>query len=256
MLFNAKSLKGFTLHGNDGEVGKVKEFFFDDKFWTVRYLVANTGGWFSNKDVLVSPYFLLNVNFEDEYINVDLNQHEIENSPSWESDKPVSRQYEQSYYDYYKTPIYWSGPYMWGEFPFIMRDRQQWETMKKNDETWDPHLRSTKDVSDYNIQANDDSIGHVEDFIIDDDSWAIRYLVVDTRNFLPGKKVLISPQWIENFNTEDSSVRINLGADVIRDAPEYNEDELPDRDYESRLYQYYNKQGYWNEEPVTRTYMH
>ncbi len=188
MLNKAKTLTGYTLHSRDEEIGKVEEFYFDDQHWAIRYLVANTGNWLTGQQVLISPYALTAVNQEAQSIAIDLTQKQIENSPSLNSDKPVSRQFELEYYGYYGMPLYWGGPYMWGAYPYIERNREQWQGSTPNGKTWDSHLRSTREVRGYHIQATDDEIGHVEDFIIDDETWAIRYLVVDTQNWWPGKR--------------------------------------------------------------------
>jgi hypothetical protein len=255
MLTSTKEISDYKLNGRDEEVGGIKEFFFDDNFWTVRYLVANTGSWLSRRQVLISPYFLDNVDYQQEFLNVNLTKQEIENSPSIDSDKPVSRQFEESYYSYFGAPVYWGGPFVWGAVPTVTRDRGKWESMRPLENTWDPNLRSTKDVSGHTIQAIDDTIGHVEDFIIDDESWAIRYLVVDTKNWLPGKKVLISPEWIERISWGDSKVFVNVTKDAIENAPEFDNDAgIVTRDYETRLYNHYKRHGYWMEEPATSDY--
>lgn len=254
MLTDAKTILKYKLNGLDEEVGGIKEFFFDDKFWTVRYLVANTGSWLNKRQVLISPYFLGNVDHNLEFINVNLRKEEIENSPSIDTDRPVSRQFEETYYSYYGAPVYWGGPDAWGPAPALIRDREQWKNISSRESSWDPNLRSSKDVTGHNIQASDGEIGHVDNFIIDDDSWTIRYFVIDTKNFLPGKKVLISPEWIDMISWEDSKVFIDLTRDAIKNAPEYDSDEGVTREYESRLYDHYRRQGYWAEEPVTTGY--
>ena len=126
MLNKAKTLKGYTLDSLDGEIGKVKEFYFDDQHWTIRYLVADTGNWLTGRQVLISPYALVAVNKEEQHIAIDLTKKQIEDSPSLDSDKPVSRQFEEAYYGYYGWPMYWGGPYMWGAYPYIVRDREKW----------------------------------------------------------------------------------------------------------------------------------
>jgi len=248
MLSRAKTLHGYKLNGLDGEIGKVKEFYFDDRHWTVRYLVADTGNWLTGRQVLISPYALANVIKGKKDITVDLTKKQIENSPSLDSDKPVSRQFEEDYYGYFGWPSYWSGPYMWGSYPQIERDRQKWIAKLQAQEAWDPHLRSTHDVIGHHIEASDGEIGHVEDFIIDDESWAIRYLIVGTRNWWPGKKVLVSPQWIERVSWSESKVFVNLSRETIKASPEYTEDFRLTRDYETGLHQHYNREGYWVDE--------
>src|SRR5664279_930043 len=107
MLSNAKTLKGYTLDSLDGEIGEVNEFYFDDRHWTIRYLVADTGNWLTGRQVLISPYALVAVVREEQHIAINLTKKQIENSPSLESDKPVSRQFEVDYYGYYDWPMYW-----------------------------------------------------------------------------------------------------------------------------------------------------
>jgi uncharacterized protein YrrD len=252
MLDKAKVLKGYKLQGLDGEIGTVKEFYFDDQHWAIRYLVADTGNWLTGRQVLISPYALAAVAREKHHIAIHLTRKQIEDSPSLDSDKPVSRQFEESYHGYFGWPIYWGGPYMWGVYPYIERDRDQWKEPARTEKTWDPHLRSTHDVSGHHVQAADGEIGHVEDFIIDDEAWAIRYLIIDTRNWWPGKKVLISPRWIERVSWDESKVFVNLPRETIQRSPEYTLESLLTRDYETRLHGHYSRQGYWVEEPAAR----
>jgi stress response protein YsnF len=252
MLNKVKTLNGYKLDSLDGEIGKVKEFYFDDQHWTIRYLVADTGNWLTERQVLISPYALEAVNKEKQNIAIDLTKQQIEDSPSLNSDKPVSRQFEEAYHGYYGFPMYWVGPYMWGAYPTIVRDRENPGESTKAEKAWDPHLRSTYEVSTYYIQATDGEIGHVEDFIIDDETWAIRYLIIDTRNWWPGKKVLISPHWIERVSWDESKVFVNLTRETIKGSPEYTEESLPTRDYENKLYRHYNRLVYWIDEPVDK----
>ncbi len=250
MLNKVKTLQGYELHSLDGKIGKVKEFFFDDHHWTVRYLVADTGDWLMGKQVLISPYALVAVNTDEQYITVNLTKKQIEGSPSLNTDTPVSRQYEEAYYGYYGWPTYWNGVYVWGPYPNILRDQKKWKTSNQGGKKWDSHLRSTHDVSGHHIQAVDGEIGHVEDFIVDDETWTIRYLIVDTQNWWPGKKVLFSPKWIESISWTESKVFVNLSRDTIKQSPEYSEESLLTRDYETKLHRHYNRQGYWVDEPA------
>jgi hypothetical protein len=252
MLNKAKELKGYTLHGNDGEIGKVNEFYFDDRHWAIRYLVADTGGWLSDRQVLISPHALRFVNKEKRHIVVDLTKQQIGGSPSLSSDKPVSRQFEEAYYAYYGWPMYWSGTQMAGNYPQIVRSGAQPEKPIQEEETWNPDLRSTHDVSGHHVQAEDGVIGHVDDFVIDDEAWAIRYLIIDTRNWWPGKKVLVSPRWIERVSWDERKVFVNVLRETIKQAPEYTEESLLTRDYETRLHGHYNRQGYWVDAPAHR----
>jgi hypothetical protein len=107
-------------------------------------------------------------------------------------------------------------------------------------------------VSGYHIQAADGEIGHVEDFIIDDETWTIRYLRINTLNWWPGKKVLISPLWIQRVSWAESKVFVNLSREAIKKSPEYTEDFLLTRDYETALHQHYSRRGYWLDELVAK----
>lgn len=247
VLYQANSLKGHKLNSKEGEIGTVKEFYFDDQFWAIRYLVADTGSWLPGRKVLISPYALVSVNEKDGQVNVNLSKKQIEDSPALDSDKPVSRQFEADYYGYYGWPEYWGGQNMWGLYPFIVRDTEKWKESKRGEKGWDPHLRSTHDVTGYHIQATNDEVGHVEDFIIDDATWAIRYLVINTKNWWAGKKVLVSPRWIDHISWPESKVFINLSREAVKESPEYSEETLT-RDYETGLHIHYNRQGYWDDE--------
>ena len=251
MLCKVKILNGYSIQNTKDEtIGKIKDIYFDDRHWTVRYLVANTGNWLTGRKVLLSPYALVTVNSDHENIVADLTKKQIEDSPSLDSDKPVSQQFESDYYGYYGWPTYWYGPYSWGYYSYLERDRTKWGPFTQKEKAWDHHLRSCHEVTGYNIQSEDGEIGHVEDFIIDDETWEIRYLVVNTSNWWAGKKVLISPLWIERVSWSERKVVIDLTRQVIKRSPEFTDKSLVDRDYENSLYGHYNRKGYWVDELV------
>lgn len=246
MLDKVKTLDGYKLTNHDeGEIGMVKDFYFDDQYWTIRYLVADTGTWLVSRQVLLSPYALVAVMKEAHRITINLTKQQIERSPALSSDKPVSQQFETDYYGYYGYPMYWGGSYAWGAYPYLARDYKPAPVQTPEEKGWDPHLRSTHEVSGYHIHAADGELGHIADFVIDDETWAIRYLIVETRNWWPGKKILISPQWIDRVSWSESKVFINLPRETIQQAPEYTEGFLSDRDYEIRLHRHYGHPGYW-----------
>jgi len=245
MLVKATTLNGYALESLDGNIGSVKDFYFDDRYWTIRYLVANTGNWLTGRKVLLSPYSLKGIDTAAKCVLVQLTKSQIEGSPSIDSDKPVSRHFEDSYYGYYGLPYYWGGPLMWGCCLTPQPDSIQSVVQAGTSSGWDSHLRSAHAVTGYHLLASDGEIGHVEDFVIDEETWAIRYLIVATTDFWPGKTVLISPQWIESVCWEECRVVIDLPRETIKEAPEYTDECLVTRDHEIRLYGHYSRSGYW-----------
>ena len=251
MLRQTKDLNGYKLGARDGEIGMVQEFYFDDQTWTVRYLVADTGSWLSGRQILISPYALSPATIGKEVIPVDLTKKQIEDSPSLETHKPVSRQYELQYYPYYGWPAYWEGAEMLGSAPMPLSAGGGLPNVPVQAENNDPHLRSTKDVTGHTIQARDGEIGHVEDFVVDDETWAIRYLIVGTKNWWPGRKVLISTRWVDRISWEDSKVFVDLTRETIQLSPEYTEQSLISREYETALHDYYKRGVYWEKARAT-----
>ena len=248
MLLNALSLSGFTLSSLDGDFGKSKEFYFDDRHWTIRYLIADTGHWLPGRRVLLSPYALLSVDMEGHRITVDLTKKQIEGSPDLLTDKPVTRQFEEDYYKYYGWPNYWNGPFLWGDYPIIDRNRDRSGNLADAPKrTWDPHLCSSRDFNGIHIHSSDGNVGHVIDIIIDEDDWAIRYLIIDTGSWWPGRKVLIAPAWIKRIDWDASTVFIAMTRDAIKRSPEYCDDVRLTRDYEATLHSHYDQNGYWAE---------
>ena len=262
MLNKVKTLNGYGLKSLDGEIGKVKDFYFDDRYWTIRYLVADTGNWLTGRQVLLSPYALGAVIKEQHDITIDLTKKQIENSPSLNSDKPVSKQFEISkefeisYFGYYGYPSYWSGSNMWGAYPYIQRNPELTTEFNREKQSWDYHLRSTREVIGYHIQATDGEIGHIEDFIVDDETWTIRYLIIDTANWWSGKKILLSPQWIERVSWGESKVFVTHSRETIKRSPEYTDESLLTLDYETKLHLHYNRQGYWVDDLIANETSH
>lgn len=251
MLIKTKALKGYAIQNPEDEtIGKVQDTYFDDRHWTLRYLVVNTGKWLIGRQVLISPYAVMSVNRDQKSIVSDLTKKQIEESPTLESHKPVSRQFEESYYDYYDWPRYWGGPNIWGYYPYLERNSVKWDSFVPDEKKYDHHLRSSHEVTGYHIQAEDGEIGHVADFVIDEQTWVIRYLVVNTSNWWAGKKVLVSPQWIERISWGERRVFVNVPRASIQLSPEYNDKSLLSRDYETRLHGHYQRKAYWADELV------
>lgn len=204
MLRSVKELRGYAIQAVDGEIGGVDGFLFDDLVWTIHYLVASTGGWLFNRLVLLSTACLGQPEWETHVFPVKLTREQVENSPPVAVDRPVSRQMEEKLALYYGWPTYWM------DATAVVVSKAVTEMEKENLIRSDPHLRSTREVIGYHIHASDGEIGHVDDFIVEDSSWVIRYLVVNTRKLLPGKSVLVAPTWVERVSWAERDVYVDL----------------------------------------------
>jgi uncharacterized protein YrrD len=245
MLRSLKTMLGYKLHATDGEMGKVADFYFDELDWFVRYLVADTGSWLAERLVLLSPLVLGLADAEDKTLRVSLTREQVEASPPVERDMPVSRQIEAELHGHYGSVPYWQAP-----FPFVGTSSAvaaQAGPEEETDTEADPHLHSAREVTGYHIYATDGDIGHVDDLIVEDESWVIRYIVVDTGNWLPGKRVLMVPSWVQQIDWLERMVHVDLKGESIRNSPEFDPGEPVNRDYEERLYDYYGRLKYWEE---------
>lgn len=256
MLRSLNTYRSQTLDARDGTIGKVHDFLFEDDSWAIRYAVADTKRWLPGRKVLIAAGALRPPAVTDNNLPVDLTREQIKSSPDIDTDQPVSRQQQLNLHRHYGWPSYWNqprplgGPLMAHPDATAIPSRSSPSVPDKPDETpeisGDPHLRSLRDVEGYRIETKDDRLGHIDDLIFSDEDWKVRYLVVDTRNWLPGKKVLLPPDWkVERITWSDRTVAVDLDRDTVEGAPEYAP-ELPiDRDYEQRLHDYYGRPGYW-----------
>ena len=251
MLRSMKSLEGFQVRAQDGDLGSVANFLVDDESWACRYLVVRTGGFFNERDVLISPMFFRNVDWPGSVFNLGLTREKIRESPGTDADLPVSRQHERDYYLYYGYPNYWGSTGIWGLNPApvdmaaenLMASATR-EPLGRED---DVHLRSVQVLRSYHILGTDGEIGHVADFIVDDETWQIRYMVVNTSNWWLGRKVLVPPFWAGQVCWEASDIVLGLSREEVRQCPEWNPDAPVDRTYEKRLYDHYGRPAYWEQ---------
>jgi hypothetical protein len=226
MLRSVKQVYGDKLGASDGEIGRVKDFYFDDQNWVVRYLVADTGSWLPGRKVLISPHALGSLHQAGKVLLVKLTRKQIEDSPSIESHKPVSRQYEEEYHRYYGWPYYWEGSGLWGmggfpllELPPTPPPGDPATASGRFPESADVHLRSTQTVNGYHIQATDGAIGHICDFMMDDQNWAIRELVIKTGHRFSGKEVEIPASLVDRISYEESTVFVKLTSAALEQSP-------------------------------------
>jgi uncharacterized protein YrrD len=230
MQRNINSMIGFNLGTIDGEIGKVKDLYLDDNAWIIRYLIVKTGSWLFGREVLISPEAVMKNSWKQETFPVSLTKEQIRTSPDIDTDKPVSRQQEIELYGHYPWQPYWgSGFYAGGLWdapnPSSVIDEKIINSPDDEGRIADEnhHLRSTKEVTGYNIHATDGEIGNIKDFIIDDQSWRLLYMVVNLHNWLGGKKVLIDVHHIKEVQWHKSKIVIDMTVDAIKDCTIYQE---------------------------------
>ncbi|HZS81350.1 MAG TPA: PRC-barrel domain-containing protein [Stellaceae bacterium] len=264
MLWSASHVVGFDIEAKDGPIGRVADFLFDDAAWTVRWMEIDTGTWLSGRKVLIPPSCLGEPRPKQRAFPVELTRKQVEDSPDLAEDEPVSRQHEIRIYDYYGWEPYWmvrswagwAGGY---PAPFGVVPPERFPLATAGDRPLapeiakeiaarsegDPHLHSTEDVLGHRVHASDGEIGHIDDFLLDREGWAIRYLVVDTGDWWPGKKVLVAPQWMQEIDWPDRAIYCELSRAEVQSSPEFDPARPFEREAEERLHRHYRKPGYW-----------
>lgn len=252
MLRSLKSLTGQPIEATDGKIGRIHDFFIDEGDWLVRYLVADTSRWLPGRKVLLAPHVVGRITPSDG-VRVALTQEQIKTSPDIDTDKPVSRQRQIELHSHYAWPHYWTaGSLMTSPPPPVPAPRHTGKPQREQAEaSGDPHLRSMRAVTGYHIAARDGETGHIDDLIVESPGWHIRYLVVDTGKWLPGRKVLLAPDWrVEGFSWADRNVVVDLTREQIKESPEFDPSKPINREYEARLHDYYGRPVYWAREEV------
>jgi sporulation protein YlmC with PRC-barrel domain len=250
VLLQATDITGLSIGARDGEIGKVKDIYFDAERWTVRYLVVDAGTLLVSHNVLISPISITGIDWDEKRVAVNLTQEQVRGAPHWDEDRPVSRQQEIDLFHYYGWPYYRPGAYAWGAWrspSAAAASAPVREPIAPPPEPQgDPNLHSMEEVKGYKILAADDEIGHVEDFLIDEESWEVRYLVIDTAPLWFGRKVLLPPNWARSIDVQDSKLHVEVTREAIENAPDvdFSKGRIS-RDYEERLYSHYGRTGYW-----------
>jgi sporulation protein YlmC with PRC-barrel domain len=265
MLRHSKDLQDLTVVATDGAIGNVKDLFFDDEAWAIRYLVVDVGSWLFSRKVLISPIAAGKADWSAKALPVSLTREQVKNSPDIDTDMPVTRQHETDFLDYYSYPYYWGGVGLWGiggrpsmllpgyaGFGSDTAIRAEADAAQARADTRqrdnNPHLRSCNAVVGYYIEASDGEIGHVQGLLVDEESWAIRYLVVSTSNWWLGHDVLVAPQWIKHVSWAEQTVAIELTRDALKQAPSYDPTLPLAREMEIAVFQHHGRKGYWADE--------
>ena len=265
MLRSLHDLRKYTLSATDGNIGSVTDFYFDDESWVVRYLVVDTDPWLMGRTVLISPISIGRPDFMERDLPVTLSKDQIRQSPDVNAHRPVSRQMESGYAGYYGYQSYWTGAGLWwggiypnagygyggGESGWLpLEQRRQMSSgylrdLADHHARDDVHLRSSNAVTGYHILATDGELGHVDGFLIDEDTWAIRFFIVNTSNWWVGQQVLVAPEWIERISWSDSVVTLAISRDTVRSAPPYKAGQVIERTQEPALFAHYGRTGFW-----------
>lgn len=207
MLRTTSELIRYDVKANDGAIGSVTDLLFDDQTWEIRALVVDTGGFLSHHEVLIDPASIRDLEFPEETIVLNLSKQDVENAPGIETSPPVSQQ--------------------------------------SSADAGDVHLRSSDETCSYAIAATDAEVGSIHGFVVETTTWKIRYLIVDTGEWLKGKLVLLGSPAIQSIDWPSRTMQANVTADAIRHCPVYNEKAELSRDYESFLHDYYGWPHYW-----------
>lgn len=250
---STSGLIGGKIESVDEEVcGKCRDFLFDDENWTIRYIVADTGSFLDRHEVLLSPFVFSNPEFGayESRLPTVLNKDWIEASPRLETDAPVSQQFEEELARHFNYPLYWSGAGLWGLSPYPTSEVPSPDEMIRHEhemeEIRESRLRSCDEITSYRVFAGDEEIGKVDDFIVETKPWRIRYFVVDTGNWMRGRRVTLSPDWVDAISWTERVVRMDdFVRSVVEEAPTFDPATGINRDYEGALHDYYGRPRYW-----------
>ena len=253
MLLVASSLKDYAIEASDGRIGSVSDVLFDDENWKIRWLVVYTGGWLTGRKVLIHPSAVSESDRPRKELLVRLTKAQVKNGPDISQDEPVSLQMEAHLYDYYGWNSIWGSSYFGADpvgsplgTPFVPNPNGAHEIgdIAPNHDGADPHLRSTGSVTDYHVHATDGDIGHLENFLVDDVNWDIRYLIIDTRNWWPGKHVLVSPYAVHEIVWSNSKIRLGVSRSKVKASPRWDPKDVIDAAFEDRLHRHYGWPGH------------
>ena len=239
MLLDASTIKGYEVEASDGLLGIVRDLLFEDVNWTVRWVVVDVGHWLADRNVLLPPSAVGPPDRELRRLPTKLTMQQVKDAPDVDTDEPVSRQYNahiDQYYSWIPAPIGSEGPLSNAiAQPFV--EPLPFSKMQPDDAPpGDPHLRSIATVTGYHVHATDGAIGHVENFLLEDLDWSIRYLTVDTKNWWPGEKVLISPHSVQEIDWVEALIRVDLDREKIKHGPRYDPALMVEDTYQDRFH--------------------
>jgi hypothetical protein len=269
-MFSMKEMESYKIGATDGVIGQVEDFYFDDESWVIRHLVVETGRWLLSRRVLISPIALGEPNWSEKVLPASITCEQVRGSPDIDTNRPVSRQHEMGYLAYYGYPYYWGGNGLWGgaAVPGALlapppshgesnaqycneqahRVYEQLKAAAERHQGDDPHLRSGNMIMTYAVRATDGDLGHVAGMLVEEHTWAIRYLVINAGNWWRGHEVLVAPNWITGFDWENCKVAVDMTRLSVKSSPPYNVDTIVDRMHEGLLNTHHGQVGYWQRE--------
>jgi len=245
MIHALRQIKGIGVHAGGEPVGSVADFLFDDREWILRYVVVDTGGWLRGRQVLVAPAAIESIDANAKRLEFALTKLQIESAPPVDADLPVSRKYERELSHYYGWPQYWSSRALEATAVPPPQAVTEDAATRAAHESVEPSLRSVNEVVGYTFHACDGDVGAVDDFLVDDNSWHVRYVVVDTGTWLSGRSVLVAPGWIESIDWPASRVTAQVSKQQVETSPPYDPRTPLARGDEERLHEHYDRAKYW-----------
>jgi PRC-barrel domain len=255
MLFAVSGLEGCPIAASDGRIGAVKDFLFDDRSWQIRWVTVDTGDWLPGRKVLIHPSAIAPLKIPPKprlpmmspgdslEVNVNLTRQQIEASPEAREDDPVSRDMTALLYDYYGWDPDWGGTNI-GESAIVAEAAERQAADIETGPEGESHLRSAAAVKGYHVHASDGELGHVENLLADDANWDIRYLVIATRSWWPGKIVQLAPYAVTDVDWLDRQVKLNVTRDQVRSAPAWDPLAMTDEVGEQQWRRHFGWPGY------------
>lgn len=255
MLRSLNTIRGYDIAASDGEIGDVHDFYVDEAFWVIRYLVVDTGRWLPGRKVLIDPEALGEPVWLQRRLPIELSREQVQNAPDMATDLPLSKREELALRDHYKWRYYWdfsamgiAPPNLRGAMaPLASAERDPERKPGMADPGSETSLRSAREVTGYEVAALDGEIGRIDDFVIDDANWTIRYLIAETGRWLSSRKVLLDPGWTSAIDWLNERLTVELDRETVRRAPPFDPAEPINRAYEEQFYDYYGRPAYFRE---------
>lgn len=248
MLDKYSKLIDFEVFAQDEKLGEIHDIYFQDNVWKVKYAVVESGDWLLGERFIIATEALHKPNWEEKQITTDISKEDIKSRPEIDFAKPVSREKLSELHQHYQWSQFMpSGAQIYGPYPIVSptADIAQRKELREETEEGEANLRSAEEVTGYEVECEDDCIGSVKDFFVDEKDWVIRYLLIDIGRWISNREVIVSPDWVSEIEWLDGEIEVNLTKEQIENSPEYNPSEPLTREYETALYDFYHQPGYW-----------